>query len=66
MYLVYTLAKLYGVTGNISKIARLGSGSACRSIFGGFVQWCAGSKPSGEDSLAVQVTIYKMDMNTFI
>ncbi|KAJ3985560.1 Diphosphomevalonate decarboxylase [Lentinula detonsa] len=39
----------------LSLVARLGSGSACRSLFGGFVAWEAGSLPSGNDSLAVQV-----------
>ncbi|KAJ3777192.1 diphosphomevalonate decarboxylase [Lentinula raphanica] len=39
----------------LSLIARLGSGSACRSLFGGFVSWSAGSLPSGTDSLATQI-----------
>merc|ERR1712071_148515 len=40
--LVYTLAKLYGLdteSCELSALARRGSGSACRSMFGGFVRW---------------------------
>ncbi|CAG0923242.1 unnamed protein product [Notodromas monacha] len=47
------LGALYGVKGDLSRIARIGSGSACRSISGGFVRWIAGS--TSEDSIAVQV-----------
>jgi len=38
----------------ISILARLGSGSACRSIFGGFVEWKRGKKKDGSDSFAFQ------------
>ncbi|MBF5042587.1 diphosphomevalonate decarboxylase [Aggregicoccus sp. 17bor-14] len=37
-----------------SLLARLGSGSACRSIQGGFCSWLRGSRADGEDSYAVQ------------
>ena len=37
----------------LSKIARLGSGSASRSIAGGFVEWYAGARH--DDSYAVQI-----------
>ncbi|BFZ12530.1 hypothetical protein BsWGS_15569 [Bradybaena similaris] len=53
--LVYSLAKLFGVQGEISDIARQGSGSACRSIYGGFVKWNVGEREDGSDSYAVQV-----------
>lgn len=39
----------------ISIIARLGSGSASRSVFGGFVEWQMGKKADGSDSFAVQL-----------
>ncbi|WAR63975.1 hypothetical protein PtB15_16B134 [Puccinia triticina] len=56
--LVYTISKLYdlpiGMT-ELSKIARQGSGSACRSIFGGFVSWEMGSATDGSDSMALEV-----------
>ncbi len=57
--LAYALAKLYGVQeryeGEISTIARQGSGSACRSLAGGFVAWDMGQKSDGSDSKARQV-----------
>ncbi len=36
----------------LSRLARRGSGSAARSIFGGFVRWEAGRRPDGKDSFA--------------
>ncbi|KAJ0056149.1 hypothetical protein NL108_003433, partial [Boleophthalmus pectinirostris] len=53
--LVYTLARVFGVEGELSAIARQGSGSACRSMYGGFVQWMLGQRDDGKDSLAQQV-----------
>src|SRR5699024_12659210 len=40
----------------LSKITRQGSGSACRSIYGGFVEWEKGTLEDGSDSYAVTVT----------
>jgi GHMP kinases N terminal domain len=57
--LVAALAKLYNVKeeypGQITAIARQGSGSASRSMYGGFVRWQMGQREDGHDSIAVQV-----------
>ncbi len=53
--LVFSLAQLLNVEGDVSCVARLGSGSACRSLFGGFVRWEMGARDDGGDSLASQV-----------
>ncbi|MEM4257354.1 MAG: diphosphomevalonate decarboxylase [Candidatus Diapherotrites archaeon] len=39
----------------LSIIARQGSGSASRSIYGGFVEWQRGEKEDGSDSYAYQI-----------
>ncbi|PON37641.1 Diphosphomevalonate decarboxylase [Parasponia andersonii] len=55
---VFSLAKLMNVNEDQSKlsaIARQGSGSACRSLYGGFVKWIMGKDENGSDSVAVQL-----------
>ncbi|KAL7147162.1 hypothetical protein ABFS83_06G089400 [Erythranthe nasuta] len=56
--LVFSLANLMNVKEDHSKlsaIARQGSGSACRSLFGGFAKWIMGKEENGSDSIAVQL-----------
>lgn len=56
--LISSLAQLYQLPvspSTLSLVARQGSGSACRSLYGGFVAWEQGSAADGSDSLAVQV-----------
>lgn len=56
--LIRAIADLYELPNTpteLSKIARQGSGSACRSLFGGYVAWEMGSKTDGSDSMAVEV-----------
>ncbi|SET81577.1 diphosphomevalonate decarboxylase [Oceanobacillus limi] len=39
----------------LSRITRQGSGSACRSIYGGFAEWEKGIKEDGSDSYAIPI-----------
>jgi diphosphomevalonate decarboxylase len=60
--LTFTLAKLYELPSTLSElssVARLGSGSACRSLFGGYVAWQKGILSDGSDSVAYQVATEK-------
>lgn len=56
--LVRAVADLYELPDSpaeLSLIARQGSGSACRSLFGGYVAWREGKAEDGSDSMADQV-----------
>lgn len=53
--LAFTIAQLFQLPispEHLSRIARQGSGSACRSLLGGFVAWDMGISSDGEDSRA--------------
>ncbi|MSP90475.1 MAG: diphosphomevalonate decarboxylase [Myxococcales bacterium] len=53
--LAVAAARAYGLDlspAELSALARLGSGSAARSVPGGFALWHAGSAPDGSDSVA--------------
>jgi diphosphomevalonate decarboxylase len=57
--LVRAIADLYELPQSpqeLSKIARQGSGSACRSLLGGYVAWRVGDLADGSDSLAEEVS----------
>ncbi|PGH16467.1 diphosphomevalonate decarboxylase [Helicocarpus griseus UAMH5409] len=56
--LVRAIANLYELpqsASDLSRIARQGSGSACRSMMGGYVAWRTGVLEDGSDSLAEEV-----------
>ncbi|WPH01071.1 Hypothetical protein R9X50_00390600 [Acrodontium crateriforme] len=56
--LVRAIANLYQLPSSpadLSRIARQGSGSACRSLFGGYSAWEQGSQADGSDSAAYEV-----------
>jgi len=53
--LTKALALLMNVSGELSDVARMGSGSASRSLFGGYAKWNMGELEDGSDSVAEQV-----------
>ena len=54
-FALYTALDLPLTLEELSRLARIGSGSACRSLFGGFVGWEMGTRDDGLDSMAYQV-----------
>ncbi len=56
--LAFAASKALGLnlsTKDLSILARMGSGSACRSVLGGIVEWKKGTKSDGSDSYAEQI-----------
>lgn len=52
--LACALVKVFQSTADVSVLARVGSGSACRSVYGGFVKWLQGTNADGTDCIAEQ------------
>lgn len=68
--LVASLAKLFccveDYPGQLSSIARQGSGSASRSLYGGYVRWQKGERLDGKDSIAIQVANENVSLVLFV
>ena len=71
--LTVAIAALLGVTesypGELTTVARMGSGSACRSLSGGLVKWHLGTQADGSDSIATQEapeTHWPIDMTILV
>ena len=66
--LAFALANLHGVTekydGELSTLARIGSGSACRSLHGGFVAWDMGAAADGSDCTTWTTVATASDVGT--
>jgi diphosphomevalonate decarboxylase len=64
--LVASLSKLLcceeEYAGQFTAIARQGSGSASRSLYGGFVRWQMGEREDATDSIAIQVADENVSM----
>jgi diphosphomevalonate decarboxylase len=52
--LACSLVKVFDATVDVSMLARIGSGSACRSVYGGYVKWHMGAEADGSDCIAKQ------------
>lgn len=52
--LAFALVNIFHSTADVSVLSRIGSGSACRSAYGGFVKWLMGKEADGSDCLAKQ------------
>jgi diphosphomevalonate decarboxylase len=52
--LATALVRAFQSTADVSVLSRIGSGSACRSAYGGFVKWLMGKEEDGSDCRAVQ------------
>lgn len=68
--MVSTLGALFNAQeeypGQLTAIARQGSGSASRSMFGGFAKWIKGEKADATDSIAVQIADENVSRVTFV